>query len=65
MRNLRKLGILGLAALELGMAVPLPVLAQPASAEEIPQDMVQIADNEYLTLYLDEEETDVAVLDKA
>ena len=31
MRNLRKLGILGLAALELGMAVPLQVLAKPAS----------------------------------
>lgn len=65
MGRLKKLGVLGLAVMLLVTGTPLTAQAKLGnSSADGPDGMVQVAENEYLVLYLDEEETSLAVKDK-
>lgn len=65
MLRIRQIGILGLAVILLGNSVPMQSCAALGGVNhDAPQGMVKVAENDKLILYLDEEETDVAVRDK-
>ncbi len=66
MLRIKHMSILGLAVILLGNCVPMQVNAALGGAKsDAPEGMVKVAESDELILYLDEEETDVAVRDKS
>lgn len=66
MLRIKHMSILGLAVILLGNCVPMQVNAALGGARsDAPEGMVKVAESDELILYLDEEETDVAVRDKS
>lgn len=66
MLRIKHMSILVLAVILLGNCVPMQVNAALGGAKsDAPEGMVKVAESDELILYLDEEETDVAVRDKS
>ncbi len=66
MLRIRNIGILSLAVMLLGNSVPMQAQAALGGTKNsnAPEGMTKVAESDALILYLDEEETDVAVVDK-
>lgn len=66
MLRIKHMGILGLAVILLGNSIPMQAHAALGGVKsDAPEGMVKVAESDELILYLDEEETDIAVKDKS